>query len=244
MNENTRKVKKRDLEELDRLTEVEDISILKENMDIQKEEFELHKQELEMHKHEMEMNKHEIEMEMTDDVFEVPEIEFEVPEIEFNGTNDFNVSPFMNGSKKMKTISIRGVNALTYDQFVNKIKTLNLNIGDAMTKIMKDVISSTDKDFPELTAKSLRMMSMGSIIIRRHKKLVVTKQDLLDTGRKVQFVGCTMLKFSPDIDKEIFLQYVNRITRCKGVFIPKTIPKLLILSRIQNCSEVKFYKGE
>jgi hypothetical protein len=157
---------------------------------------------------------------------------------------EFDDDPFFSENKigPVKSISIRGVNAEIYDQFANKIKTLDITIGDAISKLMKDVNASFDKEFPEISAKSLKLLTLGKLSISHHRDLVIAKKDLLETERAINFTHCTNLRFEPDIDKATFLEHVKGIMHCKGVQIPKVLPKLLLLSRIRFCNEVEFYE--
>ena len=121
---------------------------------------------------------------------------------------------------------------------VINVKPLEMNIGKAISKLMKDVVDTYEDEFPEISASSLKLIALGELSISGHDNLTITKQDLLDGGRQVTFTRCNNLRFAKDIDKITFLKYVKRMLSCDGVFVPKLLPKLLLLSLTSHCKNV------
>lgn len=143
---------------------------------------------------------------------------------------------------KEKMISIRGVNAELYAEFVDKIKSLDLNVGDAFSKLMLDVIKTWDNTFPEFSEHSLRLKSLKPLRIQNHDDLTISRMDLIESGRRVIFRNCQNLHFEPDIDKITFQTYIVGIQYCNHVKIPKILPKLLLLSLTRGCENLEFYE--
>jgi len=216
--------------------EIPDIEEFDEQMRIHEEEMRIHEEEMRIHEEGLRIDEEERRTKFGENIEPFP--------------SDLSSSSFFfehgevdeSNHAHLKSISIRGVNAEIYDQFVNKMKTIDLNIGDAITKLMKDVISSFDKEFPELSAKSLKLLSLGTLSISHHNNLTISKKDLLDTERAINFIHCSELRFEPDVDQLTFLQFVKNIMHCNRVQIPKILPKLLLLSRIRFCENVEFYE--
>ncbi len=144
--------------------------------------------------------------------------------------------------ENLKSISIRGVNADVYEQFVNKTKKLNMNIGNAISKLMQDVVSSFDEEFPQISAGSLRSANKMPLSIVGHVDLSISKQDLEEPGEKIAFVNITNLSFTPDIDKKTFQKYISKIVSCRGVRIPNILPKLVLLSKLVECKNIEIYE--
>lgn len=144
--------------------------------------------------------------------------------------------------EKYKTISIRGVNSDIYEQFSNKIKMMEMNLGEALSKLMEDVINTFDDEFPDLSASALKLSALGKLSISHHRDIRVTKEDLVGAERAVAFEHCRNLEFAPDVDKDTFLSYVKSISHSRGVRIPNMASKLVLLSRIQFCEDVEFYE--
>ncbi len=211
---------------------------------IQVEEDRMRVEEAKMHADEDRMHADEAQMRLDEARMNIEEFEHDV-ETKLGAGSSPRKSPIFHSSNHpRKSISIRGVNAEIYDQFVNQIKKIDLNVGDAITKLMKDVINTFDEEFPELSANSLKMMSLERLNIVHHDGITITKQDLVESGRKVSFINCRDLTFAKDIDKPTFLQYVEHITNCDGITMPKILPKLISYSKLQRCRNIKFYEVE
>ena len=144
-------------------------------------------------------------------------------------------------NEKLKSISIRGVDADTYDQFSNKIKMMDISMGDAVSKLMQEVVDTYDDKFPDFSAKSLRLSSLAQLKISHQSNLKISNEDLLETGRAFKISHCENLEFAMDVTKETFLGHVLKISHCETVRFPKGLPRLLILSKVAFCENVEFY---
>ncbi len=152
-----------------------------------------------------------------------------IPDISFNEEN-------------LKSISIRGVNAEVYEEFARKTKKLDMNMGNAITQLMQEVVSSFDEEFPKISAKSLRSTRKMPISIIGHVDLTISKQDLEEPGEKINFVNITNLSFTSDVDKDTFQKCIFKIVSCHGVRIPNVLPKLVLLSKLVECKNIEIYE--
>ncbi|UYP44306.1 hypothetical protein NEF87_000591 [Candidatus Lokiarchaeum ossiferum] len=157
-----------------------------------------------------------------------------------NFREPFATDDFFN-EENLKSISIRGVNADVYEQFVNKTKKLDMNVGIAITKLMQDVVYSFDEDFPEISAGTLRSVNKMPLSIVGHVDLTISKEDLEEPENQISFVGIQNLTFTPNVDKETFQKCINKIVGCHGVRIPNILPKLVLLSTLVDCKNIEFY---
>jgi hypothetical protein len=194
-----------------------------------------------MNEKEEEMRMKEEEMRMKEEEMHMKEEEMHMKEDElFDVENSVFFDESWSDRTNLKSISIRGVDADIYDQFVTKIKPLEVNIGQAISKLMKDVVDTYENEFPEISASSLKIIALGELSINGHENLTINKQDLLEGGRQVSFRNCDNLKFAKDIDKVTFLKHVKRIRNCDGVSVPSGLPKLLLLSIASHCTNLNF----
>ena len=144
--------------------------------------------------------------------------------------------------RTMKNITIRGIDAEVYEDFTKNIKSIDMNIGEAISRMMKDVLSDFDETFPALSAKTVRRMKKLSI--NHHRDLRITKEDLEEAGAKISFNHIKNLEFAPDITKEIFESYVSGIHHCDHIRMPKVLPKLILFSKVHYCRDLEFYEEE
>ena len=145
--------------------------------------------------------------------------------------------------KKLKNVTIRGIDSDVYEEFSTNIKSLNRNIGEAVTQMMQDIIQDFDGTFPTLSSrKSLTKLHEKTARISHHDHLSISKSDLEEAGMSFAFRHIDKLIFEPDVDLDTFNQYVRDIRHCSRVKIPNFLPKLLLLSRIQFCDKVEVYQ--
>ena len=142
----------------------------------------------------------------------------------------------------LKSISIRGVNADVYEKFVSKTKVLNMNVGSAISKLMKEVINSVEDGFPHISAKSLRPLNRKPLSIIGHEELTITKQDLVEAKNQINLINIKKLSFAPDVDRETFQHYVFKIISCQNIRIPNMLPKLVLLAKLQTCKNIEIYE--
>lgn len=144
--------------------------------------------------------------------------------------------------KKLKNITIRGIDSDTYEDFSSKVKSLNKNIGDAVTQMMKDILVDFDDVFPTLSSKeSLRKLKSNAQIISHHERLSISKADFEAAKVPFAFRHIENLIIEPDVDLETFNKFVVQIQHCHRVKIPEIQPKLILLSKIRFCDHVEVY---
>jgi hypothetical protein len=147
--------------------------------------------------------------------------------------------------KRMKNVTIRGIDSEIYDEFSSSIKSLKMNIGEAITQMMQDVMEDFGDTFPSLTAKgSLGKIKKDRITINALDTLRISKKDLEEAGAQVKFSHMGKLIFEPDVDLATFNKYVRGIHHCDYVKIPAFLPKLILLSKTQYCGKVETYSVE
>ena len=141
-----------------------------------------------------------------------------------------------------KNITIRGINTDVYSEFSKKIKSLDMNIGEALSKMMTDVNEDFSETFPQISSKSLK--GKLKLAINHYSELSVNKNDLEEAGGLVYFEHIKHLTFEADVTKEVFLEHVGAVSHCRIVKIPAIFPKLLAYSKIQFAKEIEIYELE
>lgn len=145
--------------------------------------------------------------------------------------------------ERMNTVTIVGCKTLIFkedvdeeslDKHINQIRGCRTVI--APESILPNVLSkasgckvikSREKDEEEDT-----------IDIQGLKELTVSKQDLLETDKPVDFISIEKLIFSDDLDEEAFNKIAD-IIKCGTVSFPELpIPKLHIYAKCMNCGEI------
>lgn len=147
--------------------------------------------------------------------------------------------------EKMKTVTIRGIHAPTYTTFSKVVKLQNMNVGEAITKLMNDVMVDFEEVLPELQADSRSKAPQNKLTIDRHEVLEITEQDLTTAKARITFSRIQFLDFQPDITAKSFKRFIRVISRCGKVRVPSSIPKLQVLSKISRSGEgVELYDPE
>jgi len=149
---------------------------------------------------------------------------------------------FPDENKSSKTVTIRGVDGQIYDEFSQVIQSSGMTMGDAMSKMMRDVSRDFDEVFPKLSAMNLKyMMKKDKISVEHFDNLSVSLKDLEETDKRVRFQHIRSLTIEEDITIEAFETYVARIEHCGTVRISEVLPKLLIYSKIAHCDQIEIY---
>lgn len=151
--------------------------------------------------------------------------------------------------RKLKNITIRGIDSSIYDDFSHSMKMLNMNIGDAVTKMMRDVMEDLDETFinMDISSKLSSKKLFGRLErakISHHRYLEISGEDLIDANAQLSFNHIDELKILPDVTREVFTKYIRSINHCKKVMIPNILPKLLLLSKINFCDQIEVYSAE
>jgi hypothetical protein len=134
---------------------------------------------------------------------------------------------------ELKDITIRNVSAKIYDEFISKAKGEGKTTGEYFSLILSHIIH-----FDEIRSIMSEFQEKEILIVKNEEKLTITKEDLDVMGdRGVIFYNVSDLKFSKDIDQELFLKTILKIVKCNEVFLPIKIPKLIVLSRVLHCNQ-------
>ncbi|MHA2362611.1 MAG: hypothetical protein ACXAC7_01540 [Candidatus Hodarchaeales archaeon] len=156
--------------------------------------------------------------------------------------NEHNSEQMKSKPEKLKNITIRGIDAKYYEEFSHAMKILNMNMGDAVTKMMKDVLSDFDETFPDLSAKSfVKSKELPRASINHHDSLTISESDLLDANVRFSIAHCEIVEFSPDIKPKTFSRHIRSVSHCDEVRIPSILPKLLVYSKIQFCDNIEVF---
>ena len=149
---------------------------------------------------------------------------------------------------KLKNVTIRGIDSDIYDQFSHKIKNLRMNLGDAITKMMKDIIIDLDESLDDLPALRVRTtfnnLALERLSINHYDRLKIGRADLEEANAKVSFSHIDKLTFLPDVTREVFTRYVISVTHCGTVRMPSIFPKLIMYSKLQFCDRIEVYNVE
>jgi hypothetical protein len=114
-----------------------------------------------------------------------------------------------------------------------------MNIGDALSKMMSDVIEDFDEALPKISAKTLRGMKKHSIV--HHRTLSVSKADLEVKGSRFSFSHINTLRFEEDVTREVFEKHVSSVNHCRRVYVPNVFPKLVAYSLMNACDNIILY---
>ena len=145
---------------------------------------------------------------------------------------------------RLKNITIRGINPDLYDEFTQRVKTLNISIGDAVNRMMTDIIEDFNGTFPQLSAKgTFGKLTLEKAVIAHHDTLSISKHDLEEANTVFYFEHIDELTIESDVDLETFQTYIHSIQHCGLVKIPNILPKLLLLSKIRFCDEIEIYES-
>lgn len=144
------------------------------------------------------------------------------------------------GSATKKIITIRGIDTDVYNKFSQKIKSLSLNIGEAVTKMMIGVIDNSNIEFAESASIALKA-DIETISVTEQSELIVSNEDLLEIDNRYVFMNINYLKFESDVDPETFMSKIAAIRSCQKVIIPNFLPRLKLFSKIKFCPDVELY---
>jgi phenylalanyl-tRNA synthetase alpha subunit len=143
----------------------------------------------------------------------------------------------------LKNITIRGVDERTYDEFSKTIRLASLSMGEAVTKMMQDVMKDFDDVFPELSAKNLKfLVKKDRIKVSSFGTISISRKDLVDADKRVRFRHIDELVFEDDVTSDLFSTYVDSISHCETVRVPSVLPKLLIYSKISHANNIEIYE--
>ncbi|MHA2244179.1 MAG: hypothetical protein ACXADY_04365 [Candidatus Hodarchaeales archaeon] len=146
---------------------------------------------------------------------------------------------------KLKNVTIRGIDSETYNQFSRKVRNLEMNLGEAITKMMSDIIIDLNDSLdhlPGLRARTtFRNYQLERLKISHYDRLKISRTDLEEAKAYLSFSHIDNLTFLPDVTRDIFTRYVRNVSHCGTVRIPSIFPKLVMYSKLQFCDEIKVY---
>jgi len=149
---------------------------------------------------------------------------------------------------KLKNVTIRGIDSDTYEEFSHKIKNIQMNIGEAVTRMMQQITSDMDEsqgELPGLSARrTFKKFRLPRGDISHHDHLSIGKQDLEDANARFSFSHIGELMFEPDVTRKVFRKYVRNISHCDKVKVPSVLPKLMIYAKINFCDRIEVYEVE
>ncbi len=156
------------------------------------------------------------------------------------------------GERLSKDITIRGVNPELYNSVAELSRRLGISIGEAINEAMRlllDVRGGLMGSLQPLlegvkeAGKSVGegISNLAPIPISGVEEIELNKEDFEKFGKRVLISGVRKIVFSQDVDEATLERYVAVIRDCDEVSFPKSISKLLALSKCRNVSRVTFY---
>ena len=145
---------------------------------------------------------------------------------------------------KKKTITIRGIDEDLYERLTVLARETGKTIGELINEGMRVLLSITSP-LVKTTQKAIEgVTSVGKAVaegvetglgrireISNIDELTVNKEDLEAIDQLVVFKNIKKLKFEDNVTYELIEAKVKGIILCDEIIIPKTIPKLKLLSK-------------
>ncbi|MHA1205100.1 MAG: hypothetical protein ACTSRR_10910 [Candidatus Heimdallarchaeaceae archaeon] len=133
-------------------------------------------------------------------------------------------------SEKLKDITIRKVSKEVYDAFLAKSKEEEKTTGELFSETLAFYLPTFEIfEYIRIIERETRTFPL---IIRDIKELSVSNNDLEQISpKKVIFYRIKKLTFEEEVTVQNFEKSIGKIIKCKQVFIPEKIPKLLALAR-------------
>ncbi len=145
---------------------------------------------------------------------------------------------------RKKTITIRGIDENLYERLTVLARETGRTIGELINEGMR-VLLSIASPLARTTQKAIeRVSSVGKVVaegvetglgeireISNIDELIISKEDLEDIDQPVVFKNIKKLKFEDNVTYELIEAKVKGIILCDEIIIPKTIPKLKLLSK-------------
>jgi hypothetical protein len=130
-----------------------------------------------------------------------------------------------------------------YNDFQNFSRKLRRTDGEILSNLMILFMKYINDNgrFPDLSAKELVSMVKGlvpTIRVANHDYVRITNADLQEVDAKVNFRNIDNLVL--DVNPTVFASRINSIRDCDIVQVPKSLPKLLVYLKTNNCQEIRF----
>ncbi len=149
---------------------------------------------------------------------------------------------------KLKNVTIRGIDTDTYDHFSRKIRNLDMNLGDAISKMMSDIVRDLDETIDHLPGLRARTtfnnFKLERVSISHYGRLEVGRADLEEANARIAFSHIDRLTFLPDVTRDVFDRYVRNVSHCDTVRMPSIFPKLILYSKVDFCEKIEIYDVE
>ncbi len=158
-----------------------------------------------------------------------------------------------------KIITIRNIDEETYNKIVALAKSLGVTVGELVNEALRltlslfiepiEKIERTTKSFGERRAKEAvkaiaekikSSLEEEYIIISDLDKLSISKKDLESLDKQLVVRNIKKLVIERDVDRES-LDKIAKIIFVDELYIPETLPKLMVLSKAKMVKEVKIY---
>jgi hypothetical protein len=151
-----------------------------------------------------------------------------------------------------KDITIRGVNPELYNSVAELSRKLGISIGEAINEAMRLLLDvrgglvGSIQPLVEGVKEAGKSISEGisnltPIPISGIEEIELSKEDFEKFGRRVLISDVRKVVFSQDVDEATLEKYVAVIRDCDEVSFPKSISKLLALSKCRDVDRVTFY---
>lgn len=121
-------------------------------------------------------------------------------------------------------ITVRGIDAKTYDSFSAFARKTNTPIGKLLSDMLGDFLEEQENP--------------NFYYIQHMGELKVTKDDLKSTDKQYVFRQIMILTFEEGVTWELFSKSVAKIRNVNRLFVPQNLPKLQVLSRCGNIGEI------
>ncbi|MBD3189779.1 MAG: hypothetical protein GF308_04005 [Candidatus Heimdallarchaeota archaeon] len=137
----------------------------------------------------------------------------------------------------LKDITIRNVSSSLYDEFLAKAKSEGKTTGEFFSMILANSLP-----FIEIREAVGPMRKKKILLIVFEDRVQISTEDLEALGdRGVVFYGINELDFAKDLEQELFLNAIIKIIKCEKVILPKTVPRLIVLSRTIDCKNLELH---
>lgn len=152
----------------------------------------------------------------------------------------------------MKIISIRGLDNEIYRQLTIVAKEMGKTIGEVTNEAIKlyltllkgsesiaRKVSSTIGTITKAFKEGLKETEID--IVRGLDELTISRKDLEGYGKPVAFMFIGKLRFEEDVDTNTFIKYIDSITSCDTVYIPKKLSKIIVGRRCRFVKKITVY---
>ncbi len=152
----------------------------------------------------------------------------------------------------LKDVTIRGLNPELYNSVAELSRRLGISIGEVMNEAMKLLLDVRGELMTGLSPLMEGIRSAGKALgegisnlapipISGVEEVELSREDFERFGRRVLITDIKRLVISQDVDEGTLEKYVAVIRNCDEVSFPRSISKLLALSKCRNVGKVSFY---